>query len=571
MIVCFASFILAALLCAPCCCSPHPSLGTHPRHTHMHDTLTTVCVEAFLCELVHAHWSHSVHLFVSCIFTFLKNCCFLLVFFLIALCLFFLLIHCCGAVCLCACSAIAPIPTAPCCAADAAVCYFGCAWLCDLSLVLFSLCVDVLLVCAEGYTQVTGVMALMMTGRVLLVCALCVLWCGTPGVDATNHENNAVGVCMTSGGFGGKMSYLSSGCDKTDVGLAMRSILPITAAEASDDEVVSNTADINSQSSQNSNADTAGGGGSGGSGGIVNNFGDDREGVRGHSDSRSHDDLSSSSILNEVVDSNALSGPIPAKSRKSPEKDPKSEEMSTRPLLPELVVQEDTITKAHDQLSHTIEKAGNQVVGGGAAGEGVKQRDMGTTGPSSNQPAPPAPQEITQTPADPPGKGGLPAPTESRNKKDQPLENLPLTTKTESEALETSLGDQLPERKRHEEAPADLMKDAVTDNPGKTTATSISTIDSGDAHEKEGKDDDTDERPTSKEHNSSPETGNTNDAPTASEAEPQRAETTATTVAKKNDTTPGERESSNAVSHTTSPLLLLLLVACAAAAAVVAA
>ncbi|RNC34761.1 mucin-associated surface protein (MASP), partial [Trypanosoma cruzi] len=42
-------------------------------------------------------------------------------------------------------------------------------------------CVDVLLVCAEGYTQVTGVMAMMMTGRVLLVCALCVLWCGVGG------------------------------------------------------------------------------------------------------------------------------------------------------------------------------------------------------------------------------------------------------------------------------------------------------------------------------------------------------------------------------------------------------
>ncbi|RNC55718.1 mucin-associated surface protein (MASP), partial [Trypanosoma cruzi] len=42
-------------------------------------------------------------------------------------------------------------------------------------------CVDVLLVCAEGYTQVTGVMAMMMTGRVLLVCALCVLWCCSEG------------------------------------------------------------------------------------------------------------------------------------------------------------------------------------------------------------------------------------------------------------------------------------------------------------------------------------------------------------------------------------------------------
>ncbi|EKF28354.1 mucin-associated surface protein (MASP), putative, partial [Trypanosoma cruzi marinkellei] len=44
------------------------------------------------------------------------------------------------------------------------------------------LCVDGELVCAEGCTQVTGVMmAMMMTGRVLLVCALSVLWCGAGG------------------------------------------------------------------------------------------------------------------------------------------------------------------------------------------------------------------------------------------------------------------------------------------------------------------------------------------------------------------------------------------------------
>ncbi|ESS62326.1 mucin-associated surface protein (MASP) [Trypanosoma cruzi Dm28c] len=62
--------------------------------------------------------------------------------------------------------------------------YGGWSWLCDASLLLLSLCVDVLLVCAEGCTQVTGVMAMMMAGRVLLVCALCVLWCGLSGIAA---------------------------------------------------------------------------------------------------------------------------------------------------------------------------------------------------------------------------------------------------------------------------------------------------------------------------------------------------------------------------------------------------
>ncbi|EKF98096.1 mucin-associated surface protein (MASP), putative, partial [Trypanosoma cruzi] len=54
---------------------------------------------------------------------------------------------------------------------------------------------DVLLACAEGYTQVTGVMAMMMTGRVLLVCALCVLWCGLFGVaaDFVGSANGSAG------------------------------------------------------------------------------------------------------------------------------------------------------------------------------------------------------------------------------------------------------------------------------------------------------------------------------------------------------------------------------------------
>ncbi|RNC53973.1 putative mucin-associated surface protein (MASP) [Trypanosoma cruzi] len=79
------------------------------------------------------------------------------------------------------------------CAAAAGVLTFvAVAWLCDLSLFLLSRCVDGELVCAEGYTQVTGVMAMMMTGRVLLVCALCVLWCGIDGVAET--EEPVIGV-----------------------------------------------------------------------------------------------------------------------------------------------------------------------------------------------------------------------------------------------------------------------------------------------------------------------------------------------------------------------------------------
>ncbi|EKG00976.1 hypothetical protein TCSYLVIO_008055, partial [Trypanosoma cruzi] len=82
----------------------------------------------------------------------------------------------------CASSSIALITTASTCVllecCHLLLCVIGCG---RVALLLLLLCVDVLLVCAEGYTQVTGVMVMMMTGRVLLVCALCVLWCGAGG------------------------------------------------------------------------------------------------------------------------------------------------------------------------------------------------------------------------------------------------------------------------------------------------------------------------------------------------------------------------------------------------------
>ncbi|KAF8283219.1 Mucin-associated surface protein (MASP), subgroup S043 [Trypanosoma cruzi] len=57
-------------------------------------------------------------------------------------------------------------------------------------------------------------MAMMMAGRVLLVCALCVLWCGVCGVYARNPDNNSLGGYMASGGFGRNKSFLSTGSIK---------------------------------------------------------------------------------------------------------------------------------------------------------------------------------------------------------------------------------------------------------------------------------------------------------------------------------------------------------------------
>ncbi|EKF98845.1 mucin-associated surface protein (MASP), putative, partial [Trypanosoma cruzi] len=57
-------------------------------------------------------------------------------------------------------------------------------------------------------------MAMMMTGRVLLVCALCVLWCGARGIHARNPDSNSLGGHMASRGFGRKKSFLSNGSIK---------------------------------------------------------------------------------------------------------------------------------------------------------------------------------------------------------------------------------------------------------------------------------------------------------------------------------------------------------------------
>ncbi|KAF8278771.1 Mucin-associated surface protein (MASP), subgroup S038 [Trypanosoma cruzi] len=102
----------------------------------------------------------------------------------------------------------------------------------------------------------------MMTGRVLLVCALCVLWCGAGGVYARDIDNKALGGCMASGVLGAKTSYVPNGCNKYMPTPPLRSALPIPAIQA---EVV-NTRD-NSQNGIKLSSDNAPVSGSGGGGG----------------------------------------------------------------------------------------------------------------------------------------------------------------------------------------------------------------------------------------------------------------------------------------------------------------
>ncbi|EAN91646.1 Mucin-associated surface protein (MASP) [Trypanosoma cruzi] len=130
-------------------------------------------------------------------------------------------------------------------------------------------------------------MAMMMTGRVLLVCALCVLWCGAGGVYARDIDNNAVGDCMTSGVLGTNCSRVPSGCDKTAPKLPFWSALPITVLQADapeGKELASQGGNLNSSESSGTGApekasenpdgipgtdDSSSGGSFGGAGGNV--------------------------------------------------------------------------------------------------------------------------------------------------------------------------------------------------------------------------------------------------------------------------------------------------------------
>ncbi|PWU99826.1 Mucin-associated surface protein (MASP) [Trypanosoma cruzi] len=148
----------------------------------------------------------------------------------------------------CASSAVVPIPTASLCVC--CCCYH------------LLLCGGGDLVCAEGCTQVTGVMAVM-TGRVLLVCAAGVVWCGTGGVYARDLDNNkALGGCMASGVLGAKTSYVPNGRNKYMPTPPLRSALPIPAIQA---EVV-NLGD-DSRDGIKLSSDSAPGSGPGGGGG----------------------------------------------------------------------------------------------------------------------------------------------------------------------------------------------------------------------------------------------------------------------------------------------------------------
>ncbi|KAF5216528.1 Mucin-associated surface protein (MASP) subgroup S087 [Trypanosoma cruzi] len=445
-------------------------------------------------------------------------------------------------------------------------------------------------------------MAMMMTGRVLLVCALCVLWCGACGVYARDREKKALDGCTASGEFGKKKLYLSSGCNKTALTLSLRSVLPIVAAEVSFDENDSDQTVIDpplvsseespilppAALSDVSVAPGVGGGGGGGESGASNLRSPGSGG---------------GSLLGGVSSKAAPSGGPPPPPPHTPQageglqpsgvkpstpsRDPqttitqsgeiKTPSSTTPPKVEALV--EGPKPEAERQVANTHEEANSQVAGVNANENSTDKRATREETPSTvssiestpqvNLPTPPQPTPEVSPPTASPeatvsetGKG-FPTRNLSQEPKTQTNESSPSQKKTEPEALKKLSGDAETEQQDQDKDASNLVEAAVIGRHAETTSSSISTNDSDDAQSTGDENNDNAKRPSPKE-TSNHKADNTNDAPTSTEAAPPKTETV--TVARMNGTaTKGDSDGSTAVSHTTSPLLLLFVVACAAA------
>ncbi|EAN96843.1 Mucin-associated surface protein (MASP) [Trypanosoma cruzi] len=392
----------------------------------------------------------------------------------------------------------------------------------------------------------------MMTGRVLLVCALCVLWCGGGGGYAEDVDV-AVGGPGTFGEGGGGAGGQSPPADGSRGG------------------------------SRGSKADGS------------------HLGESDASDSASDDiSLAPSPALDVFPTLSEM--PLPQEEEES---EAKQKHPQTGPQVastPKVSGREAIDSDSQKQLPDKSKTESITNVGGGETADGGKENNAQNNGLSSNKSDPQPllepgipkvslPTEPSQPPADlslPPhelptvpsptglapatavsaGETTPTASTGSQNTRETTSTKSPSNAKAEREAQEKPSGNVAPNQNRHYTDTPGSMKGATTSRPAETAVPSLSKSGSGGAQNKEDKVDNGAQRTNSKEPQDGPE-DDTSDAPTANETPSQTPEKATTQT---NDTTtPGDSDGSTAVSHTTSPLLLLLVVACAAAAAVVAA
>ncbi|PWV06538.1 Mucin-associated surface protein (MASP) [Trypanosoma cruzi] len=425
-------------------------------------------------------------------------------------------------------------------------------------------------------------MAMMMTGRVLLVCALCVLWCGAGWVYARDFDNNPVGGCMTSGGFGTKTSYVKSGCEKTALTLPLRPALPIPAIQAEDEQETRESEEVTTLGSVPT---TGPGSVSGGGHGTVGPGGAGDSGVGANLKSSSSVDTPVTHGGGGAGSTGGLSSTSQGNSQEgvSPEEGPKSQHSSS------LEEKAAVVTPAVVKPTKNSAPAGGERVENDAQSRADDQprSDESTKGKGNLEPAEARtlPGNTIQT-----LQGGERAvPDASKATKSEPKtqqQTEPPVDKNDSHNTHASAklpdvpkGNNAKEGNNEEPAHTPVTPQSTSTGIQQLAAVSPSTGTPKPNEEKSTVTKETedpqksDTADTEKRQNGDNEKIDDSDSSTVkmSEAAPQKAETI--TAAQTNNTTrPGDSDGSTAVSHTTSPLLLLLLVvACAAAAAVVAA
>ncbi|ESS60816.1 mucin-associated surface protein (MASP) [Trypanosoma cruzi Dm28c] len=432
-------------------------------------------------------------------------------------------------------------------------------------------------------------MAMMMTGRVLLVCALCVLCCGAGGVYAGGIDNNAVGDCMASEVLGRKTLNTPSGCDKSTPKLPFRSALLITALKADVSEEDGKV--LNSIGSSGTGGSSGGGGGGGES--VTSN-----SGTPGSGGGSQLGDVPSNAAPSggpppppplEGTEDLKLSGVKTSTRSREPQTTIKQSggiktPSSTTPPKVE-VLEERPKPEAERQVANAQEKDNSQVIGVNASEKNKDKRAIREEKPSTVSSIEITPQVNLQTPPRPTPEvppptaspeATLPATGESsptrnlsRDPTEQTNDNSQSQNGTVPETLIQPSGDAETEQQNQESNTSNLIEITDDDSLAEKTSSSISKNDSDDGQNAVDENNDNSQRLSPKE-TSDHKADNKNVAPTTTEPAPPTADTA--TIIQTNDTaTTGDSDGSTAASHTTSPLLLLLVVACAAAAAVVAA
>ncbi|EAN91660.1 Mucin-associated surface protein (MASP) [Trypanosoma cruzi] len=363
-------------------------------------------------------------------------------------------------------------------------------------------------------------MAMMMTGRVLLVCALCVLWCGAGDVYAGDLDNRALGGCMASGVLGMNASYVPNGCNEYMPTPPLRSALPIPAIQAEDGQV----------------RDTAPGSGSGvgeggGSPGALSPAGAAAS-PGGSSGRESDSPASSSGYLSSQSDGAVM----------------KSSDLSTTHSGPQQEVLQQEATETHDP---SLSKGLTQ-----EALPDVQQSQISTsenikTGCGEEASNCEDEQSVEKATL---GKKDL---TVAKAQKPPATQNTKSKDNEEKPAEASSTESQNTEPQQEIKTPVDESDSTSTDA---FTAVATRSTSAGSQEEATASSSNGSHSPLQGEVFTGTDTPENAPSPAAAETEKRQGE---------NVTKDGDSDGSPAVSHTTSPLLLVF--ACAAAAAVVAA